>query len=68
MAPITLADRPQAVSLHLFAKRRNWASENPGVVLVFCIVFVVSAGIISLFAYRQWMKRKAEKKRYEITD
>lgn len=68
MAPITLPDRSQAVNLHQLTKRRNWASENPGVVLVFCIVFVVSAGIISLFAYRQWMKRKAEKKRYEITD
>ena len=65
MAPISLINRSEATSLHQFAKRSNWASENPGVVLVFCIVFIVGLGVISLFVYRRWMKRKADKETYE---
>lgn len=42
-------------------RHRNWASANPGVILVFCIVFIVAACIICLFGYRKWMARKAEK-------
>lgn len=49
-------------------KRSNWAGENPGVILVFCIVFIVGVGIISLFAYRLWMKRKAKKQFYEVQE
>ncbi|KAJ5242605.1 uncharacterized protein N7469_000932 [Penicillium citrinum] len=55
-------------SLHTLTKRGNWADRNRGVVLVFVIVFIVVVGIISLFAYRRWMKRKAEKESYETTD
>ncbi|KAE8353408.1 hypothetical protein BDV28DRAFT_133275 [Aspergillus coremiiformis] len=49
-------------------KRSNWASENPGVILVFCIVFIVAVGIISLFAYRTWMARKAKRQSYEVEE
>ncbi|KAF3762944.1 hypothetical protein M406DRAFT_357642 [Cryphonectria parasitica EP155] len=31
------------------AKRQNWAQKEAGVVVVFCIVFVVAVGIIGLF-------------------
>ncbi|KAJ5204312.1 uncharacterized protein N7498_005191 [Penicillium cinerascens] len=69
MAAISLIDRSQAETIHLLAKReKNWAAREPGVVLVFCIVFLVACGIISLFAYRRWMKRKAEKETYETTE
>lgn len=54
--------------LHILTKRGNWADKNRGVVLVFVIVFIVVVGVISLFAYRRWMKRKAEKESYETTD
>ncbi|KAB8072058.1 hypothetical protein BDV29DRAFT_178135 [Aspergillus leporis] len=47
-------------------KRSNWASENPGVVLVFCIVFIVAVGIIALFAYRKWMSWKAKRQSFEV--
>ena len=40
-------------------KRDNWASENAGVVLVFCIVFIVAVGLIILFIYRKLLARKA---------
>ncbi|KAJ5127248.1 hypothetical protein N7448_008027 [Penicillium atrosanguineum] len=69
MAPISLMPRFQSETFHLLAKRKkNWAARNPGVVLVFCIVFLVALGIISLFAYRRWMKRKANKESYETTE
>lgn len=68
MAPISLIPRTDPETLHLLAKRKNWAARNPGVVLVFCIVFLVALGIISLFAYRRWMKRKASKETYETTE
>ena len=48
--------------------KRHWASENPGVVLVFAIVFVVGCGIIILFLYRKWMARKAVKESYPVDE
>lgn len=53
-------------TLRLLAKRDdndNWANQEPGVVLVFAIVFVVGCGLIGLFAYRwikTWRKNKSE--------
>ena len=46
-------------------RHRNWAAANPGVVLVFCLVFIVAVGIIALIAYRYWLKRKAARTTYE---
>ncbi|KAI9739530.1 MAG: hypothetical protein M1834_006246 [Cirrosporium novae-zelandiae] len=51
--------RATGSSLHMLAKRSNWAGKNAGVMVVFCIVFVVAAGLISLFTYRKCMARKA---------
>jgi hypothetical protein len=35
-----LITRGATSAMNSFAKRGNWASENAGVVVVFCIVFV----------------------------
>ncbi|EAW12895.1 uncharacterized protein ACLA_013300 [Aspergillus clavatus NRRL 1] len=51
---------------HQLTKRRNWAGDNPGVILVFCIVFIVAMGLVFLFIYRKWMARKAAKKSYDV--
>jgi len=40
-------------------KRENWAQQEPGVILVFCIVFVVAVGVISVWIYRKVAARKA---------
>ncbi|ROV96414.1 hypothetical protein VSDG_05410 [Cytospora chrysosperma] len=32
------------------AKRSNWAQREAGVIVVFCIVFIVLVGVIGLFA------------------
>lgn len=44
---------------HQLVKRDNWASENVGVVLVLCIIFIIAVGLIALFAYRKLLARKA---------
>jgi predicted MFS family arabinose efflux permease len=54
-------DHPHA---HELLKRHNWASRNPGVILVFCIVFLVVLGFCTLFIYRRMLRRKAEKQAF----
>ena len=54
----TIAVR-EAVS-HI-AKRSNWAAEEPGVIVVLCIVFVVACGLIGLWISKQLAARKARK-------
>lgn len=39
--------------------KRNWASKEAGVIVVFCIVFVVAVGLISLWLYKTISARKA---------
>ncbi|KAH7326344.1 hypothetical protein B0I35DRAFT_475000 [Stachybotrys elegans] len=46
--------------LHQLA-RRNWASENPGPMVVFCIVGVVGIFLIGLYFYRLNLARQARK-------
>ncbi|MCJ1232051.1 hypothetical protein MMC12_008732 [Toensbergia leucococca] len=46
---------------HSLIRRNNWAGKNPGVILVFCIVFIVAAGLIGLFLYRKALARKAKR-------
>ncbi|RYP78408.1 hypothetical protein DL771_000593 [Monosporascus sp. 5C6A] len=43
------------------AKRENWASQEAGVVVVFCIVFLVGCGLIGLWISKFLSKRKAKK-------
>ncbi|PHH77538.1 hypothetical protein CDD80_515 [Ophiocordyceps camponoti-rufipedis] len=58
-----------APTMHQLAKRaheHNWAYREPGVVLVFCIVFVgmvpsLAVGVISVFIYRLYNKQKERK-------
>ncbi|EGD99440.1 hypothetical protein TESG_06875 [Trichophyton tonsurans CBS 112818] len=44
---------------HQLAKRKNWAAREPGVVLVFCIIFVIAVGVLSTYLYRRMQRRKA---------
>ncbi|KLJ11805.1 hypothetical protein EMPG_13044 [Blastomyces silverae] len=57
MPALSLMTRDEAV--HQLVKRSNWAGENAGVMLVFCIVFVIAVGLISLAVYRWNLRRKA---------
>jgi hypothetical protein len=57
MAAISLITRDDA--LHQLARRDNWPSQNRGVMVVFCIVFVVAFGLAALFLYRRIIARRA---------
>lgn len=46
------------------AKRENWAQQEAGVVVVFCIVFVVAVGLLALFIHKKLAARKAAKATY----
>lgn len=48
--------------------KRNWASREPGVVLVFCIVFLVGCGILALIVQKMRNERKAERAKWEVTE
>lgn len=43
------------------AKRENWAQQEAGVVVVFCIVFVVAVGLIGLWLSKLLAKKRAAK-------
>ncbi|KAI1081199.1 hypothetical protein F5B20DRAFT_579577 [Whalleya microplaca] len=42
-------------------RRENWAQQEAGVVVVFCIVFTVGVGLIALWISKAVAKRKAKK-------
>ncbi|KAJ5965968.1 hypothetical protein N7481_012682 [Penicillium waksmanii] len=67
MPVINSIEQEGPFNLQPLMKRGNWADKNRGVVLVFVIVFIVFLGLVSLVAYRRWMKRKADKESYETT-
>ncbi|CDM37966.1 unnamed protein product [Penicillium roqueforti FM164] len=48
--------------------RRNWASREPGPILVFCIVFVVGVGILALIIQKVVKDRREERAKWEITE
>ena len=50
-----------ARSANMLVKRENWAAQEPGVILVFCIIGAVAILLISLFAYKKISARRARK-------
>jgi hypothetical protein len=44
---------------HQLSKRSNWASREAGVIVVFCVVFIVATGLISLWVSRLISRRRA---------
>jgi hypothetical protein len=45
-------------------KRKNWAAREPGVIVVFCIVFIVAVGLIILWIFKILQRRKAAKSEF----
>ncbi|ROT41131.1 hypothetical protein SODALDRAFT_330840 [Sodiomyces alkalinus F11] len=45
---------------HQLAKR-NWAAQEPGVVIVFCILGAVGIGILAVLLYKYISRKRAEK-------
>jgi len=42
----------------LMKRKKSWPRRNPGVMLVFCIVFIIVTGLLSLFIYRKIVARR----------
>ncbi|KAK2593700.1 hypothetical protein QQS21_008608 [Conoideocrella luteorostrata] len=51
------------VARELFAREKSWPAENSGVMVVFCIVFVVAVGLIGLYVSKCLARRKEAKER-----
>ncbi|KAG6000862.1 hypothetical protein E4U43_001479 [Claviceps pusilla] len=47
-------------AIHTMAKR-SWPSENSGVMVVFCIVFLVACGLIAISITKCLARRKEKK-------
>lgn len=60
MAAIKSVAHPGVV-MHEISKRSNWAGRNAGVVVVFCIVFIVAVGLIALWIGKFIKRRKDAK-------
>lgn len=48
--------------------KRNWASREPGPILVFCIVFIVGVGVLALIIQKFVKERREERAKWEITE
>ncbi|KAI0851259.1 hypothetical protein F5Y00DRAFT_18324 [Daldinia vernicosa] len=48
-------------TLNHIVRRQNWAQQEAGVIVVFCIVFVVAVGLIGLWISKAVAKRRANK-------
>ncbi|KAI1650238.1 hypothetical protein F4813DRAFT_5234 [Daldinia decipiens] len=48
-------------TLSHIVRRENWAQQEAGVIVVFCIVFVVAVGLIGLWISKAVAKRRATK-------
>ena len=46
-------------AVHQLTKRKNWASHEAGVIVVFCVVFIVASGLIGLKISRVIARRRA---------
>ena len=42
-------------------EEENWAKQEAGVIVVFCIVFIVAVGLLALFIHKKLAARKASK-------
>jgi hypothetical protein len=46
-------------SAHQLSKRSNWAGHEAGVIVVFCIVFIVASGLLYLCVSRVLARKRA---------
>ncbi|KUJ15883.1 uncharacterized protein LY89DRAFT_735029 [Mollisia scopiformis] len=59
MAAISKIEAQQAVANLLAKREKSWAAREPGVILVFCIVFIVASGLLGLCVSKALAKRRA---------
>jgi hypothetical protein len=60
--PALSAVQPQARDITIrLSKRENWASHEAGVIVVFCIVFLVAVGVAYICVSKALARRRARR-------
>ncbi|KAE8406311.1 hypothetical protein BDV37DRAFT_242931 [Aspergillus pseudonomiae] len=62
------AFQPSLFDAHQHARRSNWAESQPGVILVFVIVFLVGFGILGIIVHKAWEARRAERAEWTVEE
>lgn len=71
MAVIARTSQPSQPSLyeaHEFVKRSGWAQDQPGVILVFVIVFILGCGILGVIVHKEWKTRRDERAEWTVEE
>lgn len=58
MAAISLPVVARDSFTQLAKRGTDWPAKNAGVMVVFCVVFVVAVGLLSLFIYKKVLARR----------
>ncbi|KAJ4306208.1 hypothetical protein N0V88_001004 [Collariella sp. IMI 366227] len=61
MAAISLPLVARDAVVQLAKREKNWAAREPGVMVVFCIVFIVAVFLVFLIIYKKMKARKERK-------
>jgi hypothetical protein len=59
MAVLTPLEARNAVHALLSKREKSWPAREAGVMVVFCVVFVVASGLLALCISRALAKRRA---------
>lgn len=62
------AFQPPLSEVYQYAKRSDWAKSQPGVILVFVIVFIVGVGILVVIIHKEWEARKAKRAEWTVEE
>lgn len=71
MAVIERTSQPSQPSLseaHKYVKRSDWAQSQPGVILVFVIVFILGCGILGVIVHKEWRARRDERAEWTVEE
>lgn len=61
MAAISLPIVARDAISQIAKRGSNWPAENAGVMVVFCITFIVAVGLIGLLIYKKMLARKEKR-------
>ncbi|BCS18873.1 uncharacterized protein APUU_11701S [Aspergillus puulaauensis] len=68
MAVITRTSQPSLSEAHEYVKRSDWAQSQPGVILVFVIVFILGCGILGVIVHKEWGARRDERAEWTVEE
>jgi hypothetical protein len=58
MAAISLPIVARDTVVEIAKRGTDWPKKNAGVMVVFCVVFVVAVGLLALIIYKKMLARK----------